>query len=67
LTRIVRTKDCEMRDSGERSEHTGTPEERYREFADENAQWDRRIEETLRELDEADAEAAPSESEATPA
>jgi hypothetical protein len=56
-----------MRDSGDPNGNGSTPDERYREFADENAQWDRRVEETLKELDEPNAESAPSESEATPA
>jgi hypothetical protein len=56
-----------MRDSGDPNGNGSTPEERYQEFAEENAQWDRRVEETLTELDEPSTEPTPSESEATPA
>ena len=41
-----------MADNGKRREGSAAPDERYREFAKENAEWDRKVEETLTELDE---------------
>jgi hypothetical protein len=56
-----------MRDPGNPRSSGNTADERYREFAERNAEWERRIEETLTELDEPSEKPEPSESEATPA
>jgi hypothetical protein len=55
-----------MADDRERNGSKATPEERYREFQEKNEAWDRRVEETLSELDDAPQESA-SRNEATPA
>jgi hypothetical protein len=55
-------------DNRRRSGAGAGPDERYREFAEENADWDRKVEETLTELDEPKPEEpTPSKSEPTPA
>jgi hypothetical protein len=56
-----------MQENGDPHANGSTPDERYREFAEENAQWDRRIEETLKDLDEPASEPTPAKSEVTPA
>lgn len=53
------------RDNG--SNPRPSPDERYREFAEENERWNRRIEEALTELDESVPEPPPSKTEPTPA
>ena len=57
-----------MTDSDRPTGASGRPDERYEEFARENADWDRKVEETLTEIDEPAPQApAPAKSEPTPA
>jgi len=44
-----------------------SPEERHREFSEENGRWNEEMEEALSELDELAEEPSPPESEPTPA